>query len=370
MAPKPASRTRSTTVQRQSPARPSVRDFTGAAGGQTIEFDVRTAYDFVYSISAEAGLTDDLPVEDRRWLADSRAALPAAVKDAVPRLFQTEWCIQLGELVVQRPEARTSAELLQVLRTATPAQLLHFAFGELLSDPAHLAAVDRALNGEVAAVAEVQKALPRQHHDAWLRMLLDPEETRRQVLLVLEAWAVPFARIEDRVRGILERDVELRATDRATLDVPDLIEKTTGGVRWLPESRIRRVIMAPSYFSRPYNYLLAGDDWRLFGYPVSDDALEDRDPLAPPQGVVRLHRALGDDSRLRILKLLSRQDYYLTELAQLLELSKPTVKHHLAQLRAAGLVTAVESGGAVIYYTLRRARLDDASAELKRFLAE
>ena len=37
---------------------------------------------------------------------------------------------------------------------------------------------------------------------------------------------------------------------------------------------------------------------------------------------------------------------------------------------AAGLVTAVESGGSVIYYTLRRARLDDASAELKRFLSE
>jgi hypothetical protein len=36
-------------------------------------------------------------------------------------------------------------------------------------------------------------------------------------------------------------------------------------------------------------------------------------------------------------------------------------------LRAAGLVTITESG-AVIYYSLRRSRLDDASIELKRFL--
>jgi DNA-binding transcriptional ArsR family regulator len=50
-----------------------------------------------------------------------------------------------------------------------------------------------------------------------------------------------------------------------------------------------------------------------------------------------------------------------------LELSKPTIKHHLALLRSAGLVTITESG-TVVYYSLRRNRLDDASADIKRFL--
>ena len=90
-------------------------------------------------------------------------------------------------------------------------------------------------------------------------------------------------------------------------------------------------------------------------------------PLTPPLSLVRLHRALGDETRLRILKLLASRDLYLTEIAQQLDLSKPTIKHHLAQLRAAGLVTITESG-TVMYYTLRRNRLDDASAEIKRFL--
>jgi DNA-binding transcriptional ArsR family regulator len=72
---------------------------------------------------------------------------------------------------------------------------------------------------------------------------------------------------------------------------------------------------------------------------------------------------------MRILKLLAGRDLYLTEIAQQLELSKPTIKHHLALLRAAGLVTITESG-AVINYSLRRGRLDDASVELKRFLLE
>jgi DNA-binding transcriptional ArsR family regulator len=127
------------------------------------------------------------------------------------------------------------------------------------------------------------------------------------------------------------------------------------------------VILAPSYFARPYNYVLGGGDWRLFGYPIADAALDTADPLAPPPDVVRLHRALGDETRLRILRLLRDRDLYLTEIAGLLDLSKPTVKHHLALLRVAGLVTVADEG-AMTYYSLRRERLDAASDDLKRFL--
>ena len=127
------------------------------------------------------------------------------------------------------------------------------------------------------------------------------------------------------------------------------------------------MILAPSYFARPYNFVLGGEDWRMYGYPIADSALDGTDPLAPPQAVIRLHRALGDETRLRILRLLRDQDFYLTEIAERLEFSKPTIKHHLALLRSAGLVTIVEEGG-LSYYSLRRERLDDASGELKRFL--
>jgi DNA-binding transcriptional ArsR family regulator len=127
-------------------------------------------------------------------------------------------------------------------------------------------------------------------------------------------------------------------------------------------------VLAPSYLVRPYNFTFSGPDWRLFIYPVADSALEPHDPLAPPAGVLRLHRALGDDTRLRILRLLRDRDWYLTEIAERLELSKPTIKHHLAQLRAAGLVTLIEEGG-LSYYSLRRDRLEDASADLIRYLS-
>jgi DNA-binding transcriptional ArsR family regulator len=151
------------------------------------------------------------------------------------------------------------------------------------------------------------------------------------------------------------------------MDAGQLIERVTGGLRWIPESQTRRVVLAPSYFSRPYNYVYQGRDWRLFAYPIADAVLEAADTSTPPSSIVRLYRTLGDPTRLRTLKLLSERDWYLTELATQLELSKPTMKHHLAQMRAAGLVTVTEEGS-LTYYSLRRERLAEAGPELSRFI--
>jgi len=105
----------------------------------------------------------------------------------------------------------------------------------------------------------------------------------------------------------------------------------------------------------------------VFAYPVADTALGGTDRFTPPVSAVRLYRALGDETRLRILKLLGERDHYLTELAQELDLSKPTIKHHLAQLRVAGLVTLTEEGS-LTYYSLRRDRLDAAGREVRDYL--
>jgi len=348
-------------------SRPAVRDFTAAATGVRIDWDVRPVYDFFFSLSGDAGSTDDLPPADRRWLTEARESLPAEVAASVDRLFTNELCINVAGFLVARPEVRSSTDLVTALETAGVAGVTRPIFIAALQGPDRAALVDRYLGGETALLAELQQRIGDWKGDEWREVLATPERTYREIVAVTRAWAARFALVEDRVRSIIERDHASRAEARASLSGGDLVEATTGGIRWLPEAGVRRVILAPSYFSRPYNFVLEGEGWRFFGYPVADDALEKEDPLAPPQAVVRLHRALGDETRMRILRLLADRDLYLTEIAHQLELSKPTIKHHLALLRAAGLVTVTEAG-AVTYYTLRRARLDDASSELKRFL--
>ncbi|HEX7398657.1 MAG TPA: helix-turn-helix domain-containing protein [Candidatus Limnocylindrales bacterium] len=70
---------------------------------------------------------------------------------------------------------------------------------------------------------------------------------------------------------------------------------------------------------------------------------------------------------MRILRFLADGDLHLTEIAERMGLSKPTVKHHLAQLRAAGLLTMTETGG-LTDYSLRRDRVAEAGPDLARYL--
>jgi DNA-binding transcriptional ArsR family regulator len=183
---------------------------------------------------------------------------------------------------------------------------------------------------------------------------------------VLRAWGDHFAAIEPRIAAMEQRDVDARRADLDRYPLAELVERTTGGVRWVPDPAIRRLVLSPSYFARPYNYVFGGRDWHMFAYPLAEAALGP-EADAVPLASLRLFRALGDESRLRILRLLASGDLYLTEIADRTGLSKPTISHHLAQLRAAGLVTITEAG-ALTYYTLRRDRVADASVELARFL--
>ena len=343
--------------------RAMVRD-VGSGASLPASIDVRTAFDFAVSLASEVGEHDELPAEDRRWLERARAALPESVRPAI----DDEMCIFGAGLIVNRPEVRDATSFVDLLHHTTGQEFTTAVLADNLRDPAREAEVAAALDGDRAAIDALLAAWP-EHKQGWLsRLLVDANALVGEVAALMDAWLPLYQEIEPRVRTIIERDADLRAADIATLRPAELIERTTSGIRWLSEPGVRRVVLAPSYLVRPYNFTFTGEDWRLFIYPVSDSALEPHDPLAPPQSVLRLHRALGDDTRLRILRLLKDRDWYLTEIAERLELSKPTIKHHLAQLRAAGLVTLTEEGG-LSYYSLRRDRLDDATSELVRFLS-
>ncbi|MEZ4363074.1 MAG: metalloregulator ArsR/SmtB family transcription factor [Kofleriaceae bacterium] len=63
----------------------------------------------------------------------------------------------------------------------------------------------------------------------------------------------------------------------------------------------------------------------------------------------RLFRALGDETRLRIVALLAHGELCVCHLERALELSQPTVSRQLGVLRAAGLVTSRREGTWVYY---------------------
>jgi ArsR family transcriptional regulator len=74
--------------------------------------------------------------------------------------------------------------------------------------------------------------------------------------------------------------------------------------------------------------------------------------------VSRLFKALGDETRLRIIALLSHGELCVCHLQEALELPQPNVSRQLGILRAAGLVEDRREGSWVYYRLLRQENPD------------
>jgi len=68
--------------------------------------------------------------------------------------------------------------------------------------------------------------------------------------------------------------------------------------------------------------------------------------------LLRLHAALADETRLRLLGRLRHGETCVCQLQAMLAVSQPKISRHLAYLRRAGLVTARREGKWT-YYSLK-----------------
>lgn len=71
---------------------------------------------------------------------------------------------------------------------------------------------------------------------------------------------------------------------------------------------------------------------------------------------VEFAKAIADDTRQQIMSLCCCQELSVSEIVEQLNVSQPTVSHHLAILRDVGLVT-VRHEGKQTYYTLNQDRM-------------
>ncbi len=97
------------------------------------------------------------------------------------------------------------------------------------------------------------------------------------------------------------------------------------------------------------------------------------DELDEVKALARLFKALADETRLRLLKLLSEQEtesaLCVGALAARLGVSQSAVSQHLAVLRSAGLVVD-ERRGYFVHYRLNRGRLGHWHEQLQAVLGE
>lgn len=191
------------------------------------------------------------------------------------------------------------------------------------------------------------------------------DETRSGLVEVLGRWADVFAGIHDEAMEPIERDAAAKRHLARRLDATDLVEVATNGVEFVAQPGTRRLFLIPSYVLRPWVILAEHDDVRVVVHPVADEHLE-LDSSTPPPHLVKLYKALGDESRLRLLRRLAQGPISLRQAAEEVGVAKSTAHHHLAVLRQAGLVLVRAEDDTT--YSLREEELPRCNDLLARYL--
>jgi DNA-binding transcriptional ArsR family regulator len=316
----------------------------------------------------------------KAWFAATRAAaapdLLAAIEqfsDPGPGATTRLWPRLLG-LACETPASHDVPAFLAHLGALPPLQLRLTLLGYHAEPQERVAPPEvlfLAAQGDEASLREVAaKQFPRDRarRDALLALLAaGPEGTRARLLALLRRWYEEvFRGQEAEILPILERDARATRVLSHTLSLEELVETVTNGVEFHSWPGLRRVALLPTYVMRPWTeWHLYRETELLFCYPVSDDSLVEAGD-GPPARLVRLHQALGDERRLRILRHLATEKTTFQELANALDLPKSSLHYHLGILRSAGLLRA-SAGPKGIRYSLRREGLPGMGEALLRY---
>jgi len=354
-----------------------IRDLTGRDQGYTLRVQAGLAYEFLITLTAFGFPSEQATYEvGIEWFEKIRTSLSDGLLDALAE-FGPEpgkvWANLIG-LVPDLPSPGNVSSLLERIRDMEPLELRLYLLGF------HVPAYQQSLSQEVLrrAGAGDPQAQERLATDPCyfggeagrsIGPLLgsSPERTKEIAVRAAEGWYHQvFRSQETELEPILRRDAEAKRALIGRLPPEQLIE-VASGIQFVPQPGIRQVFLIPQLTTRPWVWLCEHDDARLYCYPVADESLAG-EADQPPGRLVRLHKALGDERRLRMLRALANSGATLQELADRFGLPKSTAHHHLAILRSAGLVRVTSDE--THRYSVRRDVIPEAAGLLDAYLGE
>lgn len=160
-----------------------------------------------------------------------------------------------------------------------------------------------------------------------------------------------FAEEERQIESTLREGLEKAQFLANQLPFEEMIEKLTQGVQIKEFLGQDELVFIPSYWSTPLVFYRRINEERMlvtFGVRPPEVSLVPGEVV--PDGLLQALKALADPTRLRIMRYLVVEPLSPVQLSRRLRLRPPTVTHHLAALRLAGLVYLnLESEGDRLY---------------------
>jgi DNA-binding transcriptional ArsR family regulator len=280
------------------------------------------------------------------------------------------WINLLG-LPADLPEARTTAGFVEAVAAIDPIELLRHLTGFYRrcfrrETPADV--MDAAIHGDRAARREFRRTsfadLPPWRDT--LRYLLgrDPAEIQTEFAELVGRWhREVYGPTEEATVDELEQALQAFQAATDQLPVEQVVERAAPGLTFVAEAGQTSVVLLPAIAIRPAWAVTDHRASNVFAFPAS--RLEGR-PHDPPARLVMLGKAIGDETRLRILRELAAAPLTPPALSDRLGIPRTTLLHHLRILRLAGLIAVRVNDSAYHQYHVR----DEHFGEIERLLED
>lgn len=353
--------------------------------------DVSPIYDLLQAMA----LVAQPPQGQNRWDAWAReaaAAMEPGRAQQLARWFNDEWplgtaCAALVPTITGEHDIPAFLESLEHLPVHDFLRLM-VTCGELtVSLPLAASDLLALVGNRHAAQAYVDRylGLTGRVRTSLIQLVTQPEVARGELLSLFGVFAeTVFARIEPSLRE--ERDAGGEALAKANYLLPDAVPEWmswTGD--YSPAVLAPCVMLADrvvTYFHELDRSLFDGMRYEPLVSMVGTRRILSSSGHARRSGRLRLpalpspdpvdrwaqaYTALGDPSRLRIVRLLLERPRYGQELASLLNMSGATISHHVGELSKAGILR-LERRGQRTYFHIQSEALLALLDESRRYL--
>ncbi|GCE15173.1 ArsR/SmtB family transcription factor [Tengunoibacter tsumagoiensis] len=290
-------------------------------------------------------------LSNQEWASATQNDLPLEVREVTQEIerYQADWIHLIDLLYLDGRLEMAVLEFLDYLAGLPPRQV-----------------VDVLLEGlpDVAAFGWINEPLEQGDlSTSWIQLRIDPEPLVTRLLVALKSyWEQIFHREWEHRRPLLEQCRAQQAIRLDSMEPPQWLASLHARIEYdratdtvvfhkrhelrFPLEEMLRIVCTPSTFAAPH--LMVGYGRGLLNLTMhATAALTDLRTIPP--GILPVAKALSDETRLQIYKLVLKRPHYTQEIAFTMKLAEPTVSRHLKVLRDAGLVQSRKEGLVVLY---------------------
>jgi DNA-binding transcriptional ArsR family regulator len=363
------------SVERERGSSVRVKDLRPTGAATTPELTVRTsaASELLNLMGVLSDRQDEYDLGPQR-LAELRSQLPPALLQELRDLDGATGVSFhiLSLLAADLPDPADVDELLAAFSAdrGKPWRLLlahHVVGGE---DAPDLVEADAAIQGDedaLGAMLERVEADPGRPEDVDSLLAIEPDDLGTRLIAAITQIRPLWEEVASEAMNPVLRDAQHRQQQLDDgVDVAAIVLEATNGYELTGDVSVHRIVLQPSYWIRPWLIVGRSGDAEVLTTAVAEEFLV-LPPEAPSPALLKLFKALGDESRLKLLRRLSSGPITLAEATAELDVAKATTHHHLSILRQAGLVS-VGGEGRISRYSLREDPAEAAAEVLADYL--